>query len=213
MSEATCPEDGTPLLEARGSYTTRTRDRTPIELSDVPGWECPECGRFFARGEGIRVRLLEERARELGLDPEEVPILMIMAASAPSKTAEGRVRSRTVFHKMLFRAWDELGRPDEVFGRFNPARWGPMYHDFDRYEEDLQDRSLLSVSEFIPKSNPTRYRASDEGLRIGRELLEIAPERWREVVHTVKDEDYYKSATEIAEEIHESHPTWQKGTS
>lgn len=200
MVEVICRYDDTPLREARDSYTTRREEGGSIELSDVPGWRCPECGQFFASGEGIRVRLAEEEVTEVGLEPGEIPILMILAADTPNKTVEGSVRSQTVFHRMLYRTWQELGCPDDLFGRFDAGSLGPVYESFEEYETHLEEKGLLSVSAFIPKVDTTRYRVTDEGLQIGRKLLDIMPEEWSRVIHKVKDREYYKSAEQIAEE-------------
>lgn len=209
MTEAVCPRDGQHLEHVIGSYETRLPNRERVHLEDVRGVHCPECGETWYPGEEIRTEALKAWAHLNDIYEEEVPILMLLGAPSPSENESGHIRSRTIFHKMLFDSWSKLGFTTDLYGRFNPAPNGPMYHDFDNYEWHLGLRGYMDVEEGHPPFTSHDYFATDEGRRIGNELLHIAPRSWKEVINQTKEAFFHENATDVADHFHDEFPEWK----
>lgn len=209
MDALECPDDGSQMMATSAPYRTRLPSGEPIELPSVHGFRCPKCGTFSALGRELRLESMKALAGEKGIYREEIPMVMLLAAPAPGTAAPGTIRSRTLFHKMLFEAWELLDHTIHIFGKFRPDRHGPVYEDLLQCEFHLTLTNRIHVEHAVPQFQGTTYYPIGDTNDIGRLLLEVAPDDWREAILKAKKDLYNKTAKEAADRIHERRPEWQ----
>ncbi|MFZ0892795.1 MAG: hypothetical protein WB778_08060 [Thermoplasmata archaeon] len=149
-------------------------------------------------------------ASKAGVDPRELPILLMLYARA-GYFVQGVVPELSKLHKLLFyqsKRLENLGLGDGYTRHeFRSARGGPVSESLKDDLKKLSEEGFLKVDWSENVENPTKVELTQEGMKLAERIWSFTPGPVRAVSIDVKEDLYPMSGATLRERVHLDYPT------
>ena len=155
-------------------------------------------------------------ASELGLDPRQIPIILLLASEGPRFTekTKGTVAQRYRMNKMLFYYWKELSKngfeTSFIHDEFLSKKRGPVPAHLDELAKDLASKGLIELTIGGKKEKrPWEYSLTMNGWATLDNLWAATPEVCKSSIKKVKEELYLLDTTQMMHKVHNEYPEYR----
>jgi|HubBroStandDraft_1064217.scaffolds.fasta_scaffold07472_5 DNA-binding PadR family transcriptional regulator len=210
------PEEGSEKMEAEAEMEAVHVDIPTVDsrgnritLRDVPVEKSRSTGQILIDPAVVARAEAEYIASKLGVEPREVPILLLLYAKA-GYFVQGVIPELSKFHKLLFyqsKRLENLGLgTGYVRHEFRNARGGPVSETLKDDLRQLVKEGILAVEWSENVENPTTVSLTDKGMALAEKIWSATPEPIRAVSSEVKEDLYPMSGAAIREKVHGEYP-------
>ena len=191
-------------------------DNKPIHF-DVPAIRNTKTGKIRVRLEDVARTELEELAKAHGIEPRDIPILLILKAQMGGFVNKEDVQFQYHLNKILFYQWkrmEEIGL-GETFphDKFERADRGPVPSNINGDLERLAQNGLISVERhrwgIRPRDESKQIKLTSKGSELASELLKRTPEDLLITTAEVKTMIGILTPASVKEKVHKEFPEFR----
>ena len=204
-------------VETRTDVETVDWYGNPIRLRNVPALVNTRTKQVRVFPSAVARAEIEEIAKNHGLEPRDVPLLLMIKAQPGPFLNKEEIQFRYHVNKELFYQWKEMEKQGlgETFPHdtFEKADRGPVPTNIKQDLDRLAKMGLISIEYRRwgkgPKDESIRISLTEKGSALAEQTWRLVPEPLREVTARVKAKIFPMSPDSVRAKVHRDYPEYR----